>query len=63
MKAITVQSYDSATKFGRLASATVKGIRRSGYLVGNRFIFTDPKKTRQYECIPGEFQSVKIWRH
>ena len=63
MKIITHQTYDSATKFGRLASATVKGIRRSGYLVGNRFIFSDAEKTKKYECIPGEFQSVKIWRH
>ena len=53
---------ETAKKQGRQASATVGGRRRSGFLVGNRFIFSDQNELLWMEAGPGEFRELKIWR-
>lgn len=47
---------------GRQASATVLGKRRSGYLLGNRFVFADQHELLWMQADPGEFRELKIWR-
>ncbi len=47
---------------GRQASATVQGIRRNGYLLGNRFVYSNESQLLWLECGPGEFKAVRIWR-
>ena len=49
-------------KHGRQASATVAGKRKAGYLLGNRFVYSDESGTFWMECGPGEFKELKLWR-
>ncbi|MDK2779277.1 MAG: hypothetical protein KYX62_16610 [Pseudomonadota bacterium] len=49
-------------KQGRQASATVSGRRRAGFLVGNKFVFSDPSEAIWMEAGPGEFRELRIWR-
>ena len=51
-----------AKKQGRQASATVSGRRRSGYLLGNRFVFSDQLELLWMQAGPGEFRELRIWR-
>lgn len=62
MLAVTNQSIFNVKKQGRQASATIKGRRRSGFLLGNRFIFSDQAETFWLEAGPGEFRELRIWR-
>ena len=52
----------SAKRQGRQASATVSGKRRSGFLVGNKFVFSDQMELLWMEAGPGEFRELKLWR-
>lgn len=52
----------SAKKQGRQASATVSGRRRSGFLVGNKFVFSDSTEVLWMEAGPGEFRELRLWR-
>lgn len=52
----------SVRKQGRQASATVSGRRRSGFLVGNRFVFSDQMELLWMQAGPGEFRELRIWR-
>lgn len=58
----TNQSIFCVKKSGRQASATIKGRRRSGFLLGNRFIFSDSAELFWLEAGPGEFKHLRIWR-
>lgn len=49
-------------KQGRQASATVSGIRREGFLLGNKFVFSDSMETLWMQAGPGEFRELRIWR-
>lgn len=62
MEVIVAPAIDVARKQGRRASATVLGLRRSGYWIGNRFIFEDSDAGEWREAKPGEFVELKIWR-
>lgn len=53
---------DSAKRQGRQASATVSGRRRSGFLVGNKFVFSDQLELLWMEAGPGEFRELRLWR-
>lgn len=53
---------ESVKQHGRQASATVSGIRRNGFLMGNRFVYSNMDGVLWLECGPGEFKAVKIWR-
>lgn len=52
----------SAKQQGRQASATVSGRRRAGFLVGNKFVFSDQGEVLWMEAGPGEFRELKLWR-
>jgi len=52
----------TAKKQGRQASATVSGRRREGFLMGNRFVFSDQHELMWMEAGPGEFRELRIWR-
>ncbi len=52
----------SVRKQGRHASATVSGQRREGFLVGNKFVFSDPMDLLWMQAGPGEFRELRIWR-
>tara|TARA_Y100001949_G_scaffold170280_1_gene171275 strand:- start:275 stop:475 length:201 start_codon:yes stop_codon:yes gene_type:complete len=52
----------SAKKQGRQASATVSGRRRSGFLVGNKFVFSDSAEVMWMQAGPGEFRELRLWR-
>lgn len=53
---------DTARKQGRHASATVSGRSREGFLLGNRFVFSDEHELLWMQAGPGEFRQLKIWR-
>jgi len=53
---------DSVKHQGRQASATVSGRRRAGFLVGNKFVFSDQAELLWMQAGPGEFRELKIWR-
>ncbi|MCA6060758.1 MULTISPECIES: hypothetical protein [unclassified Thalassolituus] len=52
----------SAKKQGRQASATVSGRRRAGFLLGNKFVFSDQAEVVWVEAGPGEFRELRLWR-
>ena len=52
---------DTVKKQGRQASATVSGRRRSGFLLGNRFVFSDAQEVIWMQAGPGEFRELRIW--
>jgi hypothetical protein len=52
----------SAKKQGRQASATVSGRRRAGFLLGNKFVFSDQAEIVWVEAGPGEFRELRLWR-
>ena len=52
----------SAKRQGRQASATVSGRRRAGFLVGNKFVFSDQGEVLWMQAGPGEFRELKLWR-
>jgi hypothetical protein len=52
----------SAKRQGRQASATVSGRRRAGFLVGNKFVFSDQAEVLWMEAGPGEFRELRLWR-
>ena len=52
----------SVKKQGHQASATVGGRRRSGFLVGNRFVFSDQLELLWMQAGRGEFRELRIWR-
>ncbi|MCP5326430.1 MAG: hypothetical protein H7A09_08940 [Oceanospirillaceae bacterium] len=62
MKVLETNEGSMLVRYGRLASATVGASRRSGYLLGNKFLFSDDGRLLWVECEPGEFKAVKIWR-
>lgn len=49
-------------KQGRQASATVSGHRRAGFLVGNKFVFSDAAEVVWMQAGPGEFRELRLWR-
>ena len=53
---------NTAKKQGRQASATVSGRRRAGFLMGNKFVFSDQMELFWMEAGPGEFRELRIWR-
>ena len=62
MGLLPVDIIDTARKQGRHASATVSGRRREGFLLGNRFVFSDQSEVLWMQAGPGEFRELKIWR-
>ena len=62
MDLLPVDIIDTARKQGRHASATVSGRRREGFLLGNRFVFSDQSEVLLMQAGPGEFRELKIWR-
>ncbi|AHK17518.1 MAG: hypothetical protein VB954_07020 [Thalassolituus sp.] len=52
----------TARKQGRQASATVSGRRRAGFLVGNKFVFSDQYEILWMQAGPGEFRELRLWR-
>lgn len=52
----------SAKQQGRQASATVSGRRRAGFLVGNKFVFSDQTEIVWMQAGPGEFRELRLWR-
>jgi len=52
----------TARKQGRQASATVSGRRRAGFLVGNKFVFSDHYEILWMQAGPGEFRELRLWR-
>lgn len=52
----------SAKRQGRQASATVFGRRRAGFLVGNKFVFSDQAEVLWMQAGPGEFRELRLWR-
>lgn len=56
------EDLEIVSKQGRQASATVAGKRRSGYLLGNRFVYSDAAGVLWVECGPGEFSELRLWR-
>lgn len=49
-------------KQGRHASATVSGQRREGFLIGNKFFFSDESEFGLIQVGPGEYRELRIWR-
>lgn len=62
MNLVHTDIIDTARRQGRHASATVSGRRREGFLLGNRFVFSDQSELLWMEAKPGEFRELKIWR-
>ncbi|WP_419811088.1 hypothetical protein [Bacterioplanoides sp.] len=62
MNLLPENSADSVKQQGRQASATVSGRRRSGFLVGNKFVFSDQTEMLWMQAGPGEFRELRIWR-
>lgn len=62
MNLVHTDIIDTARRQGRQASATVSGRRREGFLLGNRFVFSDQSELLWMEAKPGEFRELKIWR-
>ena len=62
MNLLPENSADSVKQQGRQASATVSGRRRSGFLVGNKFVFSDQAEVLWMQARPGEFRELRIWR-
>lgn len=54
-------NFKQAERFGRPANATISGHRYNGFLLGNKFVFTDVKHAF-LECGPGEYNKIKVWR-
>lgn len=52
----------TAKRLGRQASATVSGKRRAGFLIGNKFVFSDQAELLWMEAGPGEFRELRLWR-
>ncbi|GAA6145563.1 hypothetical protein [Thalassolituus maritimus] len=62
MDLVPADIIETARKQGRHASATVSGRRREGFLLGNRFVFSDQSEVMWMQAGPGEFRELKIWR-
>lgn len=62
MDLLREESAQTAKRQGRQASATVSGRRRSGFLIGNKFVFSDQTEILWMEAGPGEFRELKLWR-
>jgi len=62
MNLLPEDTVETARKQGRHASATVSRRRREGFLLGNRFVFSDQNELLWMQAGPGEFRELKIWR-
>lgn len=62
MEVLKEDIVSSAKRQGRQASATVSGRRRSGFLLGNRFVFSDQLELLWMQAGPGEFRELRLWR-
>ncbi|WP_430462108.1 hypothetical protein ACQUQU_04780 [Thalassolituus sp. LLYu03] len=62
MDLLREESAQTAKRLGRQASATVSGRRRSGFLMGNKFVFSDQTEIIWMEAGPGEFRELRLWR-
>lgn len=62
MDLVPSERINAALIQGRHASATVSGRRRSGLLLGNRFLFSDKAGLMWMQAEPGEFRRLRIWR-
>lgn len=60
MNSISQEHFSHAIRWGRPATATVQGLRKSGYFLGNRFICTFNEQP--IECVPQEFRQLRVWR-
>lgn len=62
MDLVPSERINAALMQGRHASATVSGRRRSGFLLGNRFVFSDNAGVLWLQAEPGEFRGLRLWR-
>ncbi|HBS41204.1 MAG TPA: hypothetical protein DEA26_00885 [Oceanospirillales bacterium] len=62
MDLLPSEKINAARIQGRHASATVSGRRRSGFLLGNRFVYSDKAGLLWLQAEPGEFCGLRIWR-